>query len=309
MILVWGSILVSTALAQQMGGATETQLKGTLQVSGVLEIIDDGQVDWTNGQIQALGIGVPPEGETGAKARLMAREAAIVIAERNLVKVVHGIHISSETTVVNLTFESDVIRENVKGFIKGAVILSEKELPDGSYEVVMALNMYGSENSLARSIDLPAQAEQIISKPMVTVEPKPEVEPTPNPPEEVKTVEPMTEDEGYTGLIIDCRGLPLYRCMCPEILDHNGRNLWATVKIPEDLLVNKGLVAYYNSLEEAINKNRVGQNPLVVKAEDMVGPNIFKSNAVISDADAARIVAENNRTHFLENLAVGFLEG
>ena len=343
--VLWFLLLTSLAFAQQAGFSTQKSVKGTFEVTGVIEVIGDGQVDWTRGEIQAKGLGVPPAGVMGAKARLMAREAAIVIAERNLVKIVHGIHVYSETTVRNLVLEEDVIRENVEGFIKGAIILSEKEFPDGSCEIVIGLNMYGSEKSLARSIDLPTQVERVIPEPEIVEEttvskesptelgaepvgepveePIPEEQPeeetatetgeAEQPEEETVTAEPMApvqpiENEGYTGLILDCRGLPLYRCMCPKILDENGRDLWATVTLPEDLIIEKGLVAYYLSLEDAINVNRVGDNPLVVNAIDVVGPNIFKTSAVISDADAARIVAENARSLFLENLAVGFLE-
>lgn len=91
--------------------------------------------------IKATGAGAPPAGMPLAQARMMARRAAVADAYRQLAEMVMGVKVDAQTTVRNFVTESDVIKTEVHALIKGAQILSEKELPDGSYEVTLGLGM------------------------------------------------------------------------------------------------------------------------------------------------------------------------
>ncbi len=81
------------------------------------------------------------------RAVLMARRGAVVVAQRNLLEAIKGVHIDSETTVEDAESESDVIVAKVEGVIKGAVIVDEmkshktlKEIYEaGYYWVTMAV--------------------------------------------------------------------------------------------------------------------------------------------------------------------------
>jgi hypothetical protein len=67
--------------------------------SAVKEEYEKGEIDWTNGYTRAKGYGfVDPEKPKG-KANLLAERAAVVDARRNLLEIIKGVHITSETVV------------------------------------------------------------------------------------------------------------------------------------------------------------------------------------------------------------------
>ncbi len=278
-------LLVSLALAQEAAPSV-------VQPS-VVQVIDQGKIDWTKGQVRALGVGVPPPGTTGAQARVMAREAAIVVAERNLLKVIKGVHITSETTVENLMLKNDLIRARVEGVLQGAQVLQEKAHEDGSYEVVVGIGLFGKEKSVASAIDLKAQVEAVTK----AAEPA-KLEDLPKPPAAVGD---------YTGVLIDCRGYKVAQAMCPTLFDAEKDVVYPRQEVDYLTANERGFAGYYKSLDQAKADPRLGKRVLIVKAVRMDGPALFKEHPVVSQVDAARILTEDGRTHFLDKLSVGIL--
>ena len=74
---------------------------------------------------------------------MLARRAAVVDAQRNLLESVKGVAVDSETTVENFMLKSDIIHTKVNGIITGARVVSEEMQPDGVYKVTMAVPVYG----------------------------------------------------------------------------------------------------------------------------------------------------------------------
>ena len=92
-----------------------------------------GYIDWIGMKVAATGMGAPPANAVNAaQARIMARRAAIVVAQRNLLEVVKGVHIDSQTRVENFMVQNDSIVTRVKGILKGAIIEEIKYQPDGA---------------------------------------------------------------------------------------------------------------------------------------------------------------------------------
>ena len=68
----------------------------------VVELVGNGEINWSQGVILAKGSGAPPkEAKNIAQARLMAERAALSDARRNLVEVLKGVRVDSVTTVEN----------------------------------------------------------------------------------------------------------------------------------------------------------------------------------------------------------------
>ena len=76
-------------------------------------------VNWSNGQIQAEGAGVAPEGQPPSRAKLFACRAAVVDAQRNLLESIKGVRVEGTTVVANMMVESDTIRTSVNGVLQG----------------------------------------------------------------------------------------------------------------------------------------------------------------------------------------------
>jgi len=306
-------VAIAMCLTASGTGSAARKPAGKLitKVTTVVETVPaaKGQVDWTKGEISAKGVGVRPKGTDPAQGRAMAREAAIVVAERNLVKIVHGIHINSETTVRNAVLENDEIQRRVEGFIRGATVRSERELEDGSYEVVMALPMYGADDSLAAAIGLGGRATgRTDSESLEDKDEREQDEALSRPAAEKPSASrEEARRKPFTGLVIDCRGIGIQRSMCPKILDESGQEVWGTMNVDPDLVNEKGIAGYYRSVDQAKSMGRVGKNPLVVKAIGKGGPKAFPSDPIVKQADAARIVAEDATGGFLNRLAVGFV--
>ena len=110
----------------------------------VVEAVGPGSINWTAGEIYATGIGAPPPNAVNpAQARALAERAAQVVAYRNLLEVVKGVRVDSDTVVENFMARSDVIRTRVDGIVKGAMLIRKKYLSDGSVEVLVAMPMKG----------------------------------------------------------------------------------------------------------------------------------------------------------------------
>ncbi|MCX6375504.1 MAG: LPP20 family lipoprotein, partial [Armatimonadetes bacterium] len=131
--IVCASLLLLMAVAQAFAAD-----------SPIIEKSSAGWVNWDRQVIKAVGHGIlPGDAEDEAQARLMARSAAIADAYRNLASVTRGVRVTGETYVKNFVTESDEIRLKVEGFIRGAEIISEKQLSDRSFEVILQAPLVG----------------------------------------------------------------------------------------------------------------------------------------------------------------------
>ena len=106
---------------------------------------------------------------------------------------------------------------------------------------------------------------------------------------------------GFTGLVVDCRGLGLKPVMSPVIKNAEGTPIYGHKNLDYDKVVEQGMAGYTDNPEKL---SRAGSNPLVVKAVSLDNHN---GNPVISVADANRVLLENGKAAFLDNLKVVFL--
>ena len=245
--------------------------------------------NWNTNTIQATGFGVPnPKfSATPAQAMAMARVAAIADAQRNLLAAIQGVQVDSETTVENMMVSSDIIKTRVSGLVKGARIVSEGEVAGGGYSVTMEMPMFGGSGGLA---------DTVIERPPV-IEPFPQPTPEYHPP-----VVESRPSYGYTGLIVDCRGLgTINPVMSPVIKNANGQKIYGHMNLDYDRIIVEGMATYAADTSQA---SRAGANPLVVKA---IGLDDLNATPVLSNEDADLVLYENSQSHFLDNIAVVFL--
>lgn len=90
--------------------------------------------------LKATGSGIPSPGAVNpAQARLMGLRAAKVDAMRNLLEQAYGVRIMSDSSIQDFVLKSDVIKSRVDAFIKGAWVVEERQLADGTIEVDMEI--------------------------------------------------------------------------------------------------------------------------------------------------------------------------
>lgn len=244
--------------------------------------------------ITAEGYGRMPVNMPAGSAKVLARRAAVVDAQRNLLESVKGVAVDSETTVENFMLKSDIIHTKVNGIITGARVVSEEMQPDGVYKVTMAVPVYG----VGSVSDIAINAVVGESAPVPVPVPPVNYQPT------------VSISGGYTGLVINAKDSGLVRTFCPAIYDTNGRAIYGVHNVDKKYAIDYGVVGYAKG-EEGWGKvlagtSRAGNNPLVINIVSVRERTVNKCDVVISVEDADRILAENQRSHFLDKYAVMF---
>ncbi len=91
---------------------------------------------------KAQGIGIPsPKHKNPTLARALAVRAAKGDAMRNLVEQIQAVKITSDTTIKDLTTQDDSIRIRLNSTLQGARVVNQRQLPDGSVEVEMEVEL------------------------------------------------------------------------------------------------------------------------------------------------------------------------
>jgi len=88
--------------------------------------------EMANGILTVNGFGTVDSSKThnDFQAKMMAKRAAQLDAQRQLAETIKGLQLSAGTTVEDYEVTSDVIATRVKGLIKGAFIMEEKVTPE-----------------------------------------------------------------------------------------------------------------------------------------------------------------------------------
>jgi TolB-like protein len=114
--------------------------------------------------------------------------------------------------------------------------------------------------------------------------------------------------EGYTGLIIDARGLSLDRSMSPSIRRKGGSVVWNGGEASPDYVISSGIVSYSMTIQGALEQQRAGARPLVLRAVAR-HETPFPSDPYIEDADAEALLHAAKRDGFLKKYHVIFVIG
>lgn len=263
----------------------------------IIEKVGTGSINWSAGYIEAVGIGAPPERFIGKiQARPMALRAAELVAKRNLLETTKGVRIDSTTLVKDFVVESDVINSQVEGIVKGAVVVKQDYMSDGSVEVTVRMPLLGDFSSAI----MPKVLEK---KPIAR--PQPPAPPVQTAPEgRSYTSEPRKPSSGavYTGMVVDARGMQTRPAMSPKILDENGSEVYGSVIVEREFAVQQGMSGYARDLTSAQGNQRVTNNPLTVKAIRAQGAG--KSDIIISNADAAALRSAADNLSFMKKCRV-----
>lgn len=240
---------------------------------------ENGRIDWTNGLVQATGMGFPNiELGNARAAEEGAKRAATVVARRNLLEMIQGIVVDSHTVVKNFMVEQDVINNKVQGIVKNSRVIKEERLPDGSYRVTVQMPIKGEFSSLV----VPSRDKK------------------PQPHFEAKLAEPA--DLVYTGLVIDAQGLPIKEALSPKVIMEDGRVVYGSEWVDPGIAKEENVVGYVRGVKAARTHKRVISKPLVVKALRVEGDN--KTDIVISDQDAQLLHVVPEHMEFLEKAKV-----
>jgi len=274
--------------------------------SGVTAIHAESKADinWVNGYIIASGQGTASARETKGKARIKATIAAKVAAQRNLLEIIKGVRITSQTTVQDAMLVEDVIRTRIDGMLKGAYMAGEPfvEMVDGTPVVTVTMKVClngmpsecASRPTLTNVLDLDARPVPPFVPQVMLVSPEPAPLP-PAPPSEVPKpggwVPPVYDSsKPVTGLAVHLNGRYFERELLPVVITQGQPDLVTvySVKVVKPSVVRTyGAVRYADSLESVRSNNTLGGNPMIVTADA-----VTKDNMIIIRSGDAKLIRE-----------------
>ncbi len=251
LLLLWTTIGLAQGVVQQIGM--------------------NGSVDFTQRTISATGIGAP--GGPGGRAGII--RAAKMDALRNMLEVIQGIAMSSETTVKNSMLSSDVVRTRVEGIAQNFRQVGDpRYYDDGSIEVTIEMSLDGPF------------LEAVLPAKMGGAQP----------------LSSAISGVVYTGLIIDATGLGARPALSPRVLNEDGQEVYGSSYVSKEWAIQYGMIGYEKDMEAAAKNDRVTDKPLVVKGLKSEGPN--RADVVISNQDAELLHSMKENLNFLQKCRV-----
>ncbi|HOD29316.1 MAG TPA: hypothetical protein PKH03_08905 [Syntrophales bacterium] len=296
-VLTMGILLAGLFLYAGAGLAADTvSMPEWTQI--IEQMAGKGKINWSEGYIEAVGIGAPPERFIGKpQARPLALRAARVDAYRNLLELTKGVRVDSKTVVKDFTVESDVINTQVEGLVKDAHLVKQDYLSDGTVEVTLRMPLAGGFSQVI----LPRLMQRKPAAPEPAAPAAPPVA-APAEPAAPAPAAPAAPPEVFTGLVIDARGLQARPAMSPKILDESGKEVYGSLNVDREYAIQQGMSGYARDLNAAQSNARVTNNPVSLKGMRTEGPG--RSDIVISNADANKIRGAAENLSFLKQCRV-----
>ena len=231
-----------------------------------------GGVDWAERTVRARGSGVvDPGARNPAQARLMAERAAVVVAQRNLLEIVKGVRVDSDSRVENFMTDYDVVYTRVEGYVKGARQRGPAKFDEqsGIVEVELEMELYGPDG-LADALT-PAVGAAGAGLP-----------PTSLPPAVIEFF------KQYSGLVFDGAAAGLKPSLYPKIYDERG-NLLLDTKDYAGFLGREGPAAlrFIQDLDRVLARPEFARRPLVLRVRQVTGR--LGTDIILGSADADKL--------------------
>jgi len=280
--------------------------------------------DWPSGWLYATGTAPASEHDQD----LTVHRAARLAAEASALTAVENLRVTPDATVKAFEAVADDLRPQIAALVHDARIVSQGPQGDPPlFAVTIAVPLRAGPDrargeggtSLAhlifprlaalRAKAVAAQKEIDQSKAAFSIQSvdASAYDTSAKAPPPTKPLPPQRPGP-YTGLVLDTTAFHLQACMCPKIMRKDGSEVWGTVDVDSQYVIEHGIAGFVYDLDVALSpacRDRVGDNPLVLRAIGRQGS--VWASAVISDEDAALLKSENAKTKFLDKFAVEFV--
>ncbi|HSQ85245.1 MAG TPA: hypothetical protein VLM43_11025 [Desulfobacterales bacterium] len=245
----------------------------------VIELKENGSINWSRGVVQAKGIGIPPTKLSGdSNARTEALTDAKLNASHVILKIIKELRINGTTIVGDYAIQEPAIMSKIENMVNNAKVVKKEYLTDGTVKIEMEVNLRGGFAQLI----LPKEIKPLDSIKLVTMN---------------KSSTPV-----FTGLVVDAKGLGVKPVMVPKIIDENNQEVYGSAFVSREYAVQQGMSGYSRDLKESLKDKRVSDYPLVVKGLKTSGPG--HSEIVISNADASKLRGISESLYFMKECRV-----
>ncbi len=281
----------------------------TFNLKTTAQGIKEGQVNWVEGYISAVGQGTATPSGNRVKDQLRAVRAATILAQRALLETVKELKIDSQTKVQNKMVQEDVIKTRIEGTIQGAEIAKqdvrwEGETPVATVQMRICVSGIGackSEKSIVNALALSQKDEPALApkQRLNDIVPKQD------------TALPKTQDIIYdttkpvTGIIFNLQGVFFERVILPVVITTDAENkpftVYSVKSVDPPVIRTYGVVRYADSVEQARQNPHLGNNVIIVPVSD-----VTKENMIVIGFGAARLIREttSHGNDYLKNANV-----
>lgn len=108
---------------------------------------------------------------------------------------------------------------------------------------------------------------------------------------------PRTDIAFTTGLIVDASGTDYLPCMHPSVISESGKVLYCKGIVDLDTRLKQGSAEWAQSVEDARDRGRVGNVPIIIKPLRISCNN----ELIISKADYKEVMKRDKKIKFLKN--------
>ena len=290
-------VIAAAASAQTRWWEEEQSARAAIEERTVADDFKS-RINWEDGfmEVTAGGTCNVEKAKTKAQCYSMAVKTARHLAIEKLAEIVYGVRIDADNLFVNEVEEDVELKTYTEGLIKGAYEIAQQqtEFEDGSVwvEVTLGLVLTGEKGLSSAVIPWIQRRAQVAPAKQFALAGSASI-----------------DVGGATGLIIDASGLGVKPAMAPRVMvQGRDEELYGRVNMDRAAAVRFGVVGYTDSIDKArALKERVGENPLVVKAVGVGGAH--SADVLLSTDEAARVVAANMKSGFFKECRVVFVVG
>ncbi len=260
----------------------------------LVESFPSGSVNWSKGVLVARGTFTPERSATPAEVNpehniAMAQQQAV----RNTLRTLQAVRLDSGRRIAQLMAADAQIDARVREMAAAARVIEIQPLTIGAVRVAVQLELLGGFAQLVLPSDI-KQVESIIQMPApgrgTPAGTRPSALPVP------------PAADGFSGLIVDARGIGAKPALVPLLLDENGKVVYGPAFISREFAVQHGVCEYERSLEVAARRERVASHPLTIKGLRTLQGR--ECDIVISNVDADRLRDASANLGFLKQCRV-----
>jgi hypothetical protein len=252
-----------------------------LLANPLVEVIKDGKawINWNCHIVKAVGnAALPGDSEDLVKATEVAYSAAVIDAQRNLSLAVQALRVNNETYIRDFVSRSSEARCKLERLINSAQIVSEKQLGDRSFEVILQLPLTGEKGVIATF------KQELFPK---------------------NDSKASSIQLGTISLIIDAIRLGIKPCIFPRIYTENGKEVYSINLVSPELAISKGIAMYWTDIQNAKKSLTANSKPLIVKALRKRPDS--STDIVIGNKDVALLRQVNEITNLSEQCNVSII--
>lgn len=266
---------------------------------------EGGTISWGSGEVSVVRPLVPKaaEGdeavepvesaETPESLSPLAVRKAASNARKQMLDMILAVRINGKRTISAFLSENDEVAARVRGMVQNSP-MQRPAVFDGNGEVRVSEAFRGKLAELVLPTTIQFQSG---IPPKLSTSMEQSLDYSNETPEYVGG-----SATGYTGVIIDARGLQVTPALAPVVYGQDGVGAYGPFFVSRKNAIDKGVVAYAATADPATLRERVGSKPLTVRAISVFGS--WRTDLIISSSMGQLVRAIMGSPEVAENCRV-----